>query len=140
MSNTVPCSASHALSLLFGSIGWLANLSFSMRLFVLPNLYVTHNILVSGELLQVFDKGSKLEQEEQINAADLDYLLLMVVVTKIRNKKIFCQKFRQIDVWGVRTVWKKWVFYYHDFWQKLEKISWKQNKCKIDSIYLVKPL
>ena len=69
-----------------------------MRLFVLPNLYVTHNILVSGELLQVFDKGSKLEQEEQINAADLDYLLLMVVVTKIRNKKIFCQKFRQIDV------------------------------------------
>ena len=69
-----------------------------MRLFVLPNLYATHNILVLGELLQVFDKGSKLEQEEQINAADLDYLLLMVVVTKIRNKKIFCQKFRQIDV------------------------------------------
>lgn len=52
-----------------------------MRLFVLPNLYVTHNTLVLGELLQVFDKGSKLEQEVQINAADLDYLLLMVVVT-----------------------------------------------------------
>ena len=50
-----------------------------------------HNILVSGELLQVFDKGSKLEQEEQINAADLDYLLLMVVVTKIRKRKYFAK-------------------------------------------------
>ena len=50
-----------------------------------------HNILVSGELLQVFDKGSKLEQEEQINAADLDYLLLMVFVTKIRKKKYFAK-------------------------------------------------
>ena len=52
---------------------------------------MTHNILVSGELLQVFDKGSKLEQEVQINAVDLDYLLLMVVVTKIRKRKYFAK-------------------------------------------------
>ena len=58
-----------------------------MHLFVLPNLYVIHNILVSGELLQVFDKGSKLEQEEQINAAGLDCLLLMVFATKIGKEK-----------------------------------------------------
>ena len=126
MSNTVPCSASHVLSLLFGSIGWLTNSSFSMHLFVLPNLYEIHNILVSGELLQVFDKGSKLEQEEQINAADLDYLLLMVVVTKIRKKKIFCQKFRQIDVWRTITPSKFCIIGFQKIYQ-CQKTSFQQE-------------
>ena len=75
-----------------------------MHLSVLPNLYVIRNILASGELLQVFDKGSILEQEEQINAAGLDYLLLIVFVTEIKKENIlidFAKKFRQIDVFDI---------------------------------------